>query len=98
MDQVPPAVPPRPEPPDSANAPRLSSFIFWMGVGSLGLAVLALIAFLATPILWIAVAGVAMTGLHYLVWGWWFEKIYRSQPHVDSDEVMPGPWKDPRDV
>jgi predicted membrane channel-forming protein YqfA (hemolysin III family) len=98
MDQVPPAVPPRPEPPDPANTPRLSSFVFWMAVGSLGLAVLALIAFVATPILWIAVAAIAMGGLHYLVWGWWFEKIYRSNPPADDNEVLPGPWKDPRNV
>jgi hypothetical protein len=27
----------------------------------------------------------SVIGLQYLVWGWWFERIYRSHP-VEDDE------------
>jgi hypothetical protein len=41
---------------------------------------LAVVAFLATPILWVAFVIALIIALQYLLWGWWFERIYRSQP------------------
>jgi hypothetical protein len=51
------------------------------GFAALGL--VALLAFLVMPILWVGIAIAAIIGLQYLLWGWWFERIYRSQPPED---------------
>ena len=71
--------PPPPTKPDFEDKPRASPLWFILtGFGALGL--LVLLAFLVTPILWVGVVIAAIIGLQYLLWGWWFERIYRSQP------------------
>jgi hypothetical protein len=46
---------------------------------------LAVVAFLATPVLWVAFAIALVIGLQYVLWGWWFERIYRSGPPSEFD-------------
>jgi hypothetical protein len=76
MDHVPPPLPPKP---DFEPKPT-ASFLWWLIVGLSGLILLAVIAFLATPVLWVAFTIALIIALQYLLWGWWFERIYRSQP------------------
>jgi hypothetical protein len=76
MDHVPP---PLPQKPDFEPKPA-ASFLWWLIVGLSGLILLAVIAFLATPVLWVAFSIALIIVLQYLLWGWWFERIYRSQP------------------
>ena len=72
-------VPPPPQKPDFEPKPA-ASFLWWLIVGFSGLMLLAVIALLATPVLWVGFAIAAIIALQYLLWGWWFERIYRSQP------------------
>jgi hypothetical protein len=76
-------VPPLPARPDFQSKPP-SSPVWWVvtALGALGLFVL--LAILVTPILWVGVAIAAIIGLQYLIWGWWFERVYRSQPADDE--------------
>jgi Flp pilus assembly protein TadB len=76
MDQY---LPPRPEKPDFEPKPA-GSFLWWLIVACGGLMLLAVVAFLATPVLWVAFVIALIIALQYLLWGWWFERIYRSQP------------------
>ena len=76
-------VPPPPTRPDFAPKPA-GSFLWWLIVVSGGLMLLAVIAFLAMPVLWVAFAIAAIIALQYLLWGWWFERLYRSQPTEDK--------------
>ncbi len=72
-------LPPLPPKPDFESKPKASPLWFILvGFGALGLFVL--LAFLVTPILWVGVAIAGIIGLQYLLWGWWFERIYRSRP------------------
>ena len=70
---------PLPPKPDFETKPQTSP-LWWLIVGASGLMLLALVAFLATPILWVAFAIAVVIALQYLLWGWWFERIYRDQP------------------
>ena len=63
--------------PDFDAKPKASP-LWWLIVAFSGLFLLALVAFLATPVLWVAFAIALAIGLQYLLWGWWFERIYRS--------------------
>jgi hypothetical protein len=83
MDHVPP-LPPRP---DFDSKPKASP-LWWLIVGSGGLMLLAVVAFLATPVLWVAFAIATVIGLQYVLWGWWFERIYRSGPLEESTSVV----------
>jgi hypothetical protein len=76
MDHFQPPLPPKPE----FEPKPAGSFLWWLIVGLGGLMLLAVIAFLATPVLWVAFAIALIIALQYLLWGWWFERIYRSQP------------------
>jgi hypothetical protein len=74
MVDFPQPLPPRP---DFETKPK-SSPLWWLIAAFGGLLLLALVAFLATPVLWVAFAIALVIGLQYLLWGWWFERIYRS--------------------
>ena len=77
-------LPPLPPKPDLEARPKPSKL--WMlmaGFAALGL--VALLAFLVMPILWVGIGIAAIIGLQYLLWGWWFERIYRSPP---GDEAI----------
>jgi hypothetical protein len=81
--------PPRPSPllqprPDFETRPK-SSPLWWLIVGLSGLMLLAVVAFLATPVLWVAFAIALLIGLQYVLWGWLFERIYRSGPPSEFD-------------
>lgn len=36
------------------------------------------------PIMLLAFGIFVIIGLQYLVWGWWFERIYREQPEEET--------------
>jgi hypothetical protein len=80
MDDRLPPLPPRPD--FEAKAKTSAIWLILTGFGLLG--VFALLALLLTPLLWIGVAIAGIIGLQYLLWGWWFERIYRSQPPDDE--------------
>jgi CHASE2 domain-containing sensor protein len=75
----PPPLPPRPE---FEAKPRGS----WLAILLTGMAAFAfaiILTFLTLGFVWPFVVGGAVFGiiaLQYLVWGWWFERIYRSPP------------------
>ena len=78
------ASPPLPPKPDFEAKPKASP-IWFLLAGFAALCLLALLAFLVMPILWVGVGIATIIGLQYLLWGWWFERIYRSGPR---DEVV----------
>jgi hypothetical protein len=85
MDQL--SVPPMPQRPDTDEKPKGS----WLAIVLVLLAVVAstvILTFLTLgffgPFVVLALAIFGVIGLQYLVWGWWFERIYRSQPTADE--------------
>ena len=71
-----PTLPPPPEPP-----PKPRGFFFVYVATLLGLIFAAAMSFFVMGTIWpfmIGFAVLAIIALQYLVWGWWFEKIYRS--------------------
>jgi hypothetical protein len=70
------SLPPKPD----FEAKPASSALWWLIAGFSGLLLLALVAFLATPVLWVAFAIAGVIALQYVLWGWWFERIYRRGP------------------
>jgi hypothetical protein len=81
MDERLPPLPPKPE---LESKPKASLLWFLLtGFGGLGL--LIVLAFLVTPLLWVGVAIAGIIGLQYLLWGWLFERIYRSGPTDDEN-------------
>jgi hypothetical protein len=87
MDGVsPPPLPQRPEFPDPSVKPRGSCLTVLAVITGLGFAVL--FAVLMIGFVWPFVIGFAILGiiaLQYLVWGWWFERIYRSPDASDGE-------------
>lgn len=82
-------VPPLPERPELETTPRGS----WLAVGLVlvaGLSIIVVLTFLTLgffgPFVVLVAAIFGVIGLQYLVWGWWFERIYRSGPIPDDDE------------
>jgi hypothetical protein len=79
-------VPPPPERPQLPERPQWTepqpagTFLWWLLVGVGGLMLLAILAFLVLPVLWVAFVIALVICLQYVLWGWWFERIYRSQP------------------
>ena len=73
--------------PDPPERPRKS-------VWSLLLAAVLVVFFLALmvvvtagqaiPLLAVFFGGFVVIGLQYLIWGWWFERIYRSGRQADD--------------
>jgi hypothetical protein len=79
--------PPLPPKPPLLEKPRGS----WLAIGLLGgggLAAAVVLTFLTLgffgPILLLALAVFGVIGLQYLVWGWLFERIYRSRPQREN--------------
>lgn len=85
-------LPPPPTRPDFEARPKTSAiWLILTGFGLLG--VFALLAFLLTPLLWIGFAIAGIIALQYLLWGWWFERIYRSHP-LDEEPGTTAPTGD----
>jgi len=79
MDQL--SAPPLPPRPDlEAPKPR-GSCLVWLAV-LFGFLASVILTFLMIGFLWPFVIGFAILSiiaLQYLFWGWWFERIYRSE-------------------
>ena len=87
MDAVPP-LPPKPD----FTTKSAGSWLYILLAGTAGLAFAIVLTFLTLGFVWPFVVGGAIfgiIGLQYLVWGWWFERIYRSGPLVDDDGQRP---------
>ena len=82
-----PPFPPRPELPEKPRGSWLGLFLVISG----GLAGAILLTFLTLgffgPFLLLALAIFAVIGLQYLVWGWWFERIYRTESNENNDSL-----------
>ena len=77
-----PTVPPLPQRPEIEPKPPGS----WLTIalaGVVGLGITVVMTFLTLgffgPFVLLGLAIFGVIGLQYLVWGWWFERIYRSQ-------------------
>jgi ABC-type uncharacterized transport system permease subunit len=81
-----PPLPPRP--PFDEPKPRGSWLTIWLAA-TLGVTLAVLLTFLTIgyfgPVILLGIGIFIVIGLQYLVWGWWFERIYRSHP-VEDDE------------
>ena len=83
MDADRPVLPPKP---DLEPKPRGS----WLAILLTGMAAFAFVVvftFLTLGFVWPFVVGFAIfgiIGLQYLLWGWWFERIYRSGRQADD--------------
>jgi hypothetical protein len=82
-------VPPLPQRPDMETKPRGS----WLAIALVlfaGVAITVVLTFLTLgffgPFVVLTAAIFGVIGLQYLVWGWWFERIYRSGPIPEDDE------------
>jgi fatty acid desaturase len=87
MHDLPPDFPPRPEfePPQRRSwVPILLAGVFAVMLAAI-FSILTIGYFLPLFILGGIIFGVIF--LQYLVWGWWFEKIYR-QPALDKQKEM----------
>ncbi|HZN33183.1 MAG TPA: hypothetical protein VFB80_05165 [Pirellulaceae bacterium] len=84
-----PPMPPRPDPPEKPRGTWLA--IVLMGSGALALIVVLTFLTLGFfgPLVLIGLGVFLIIGLQYLLWGWWFERIYRSQ--ASDEEVRPRP-------
>ena len=80
-------LPPKPEPPEKPRGSWLA--ILLMGSGAL--AVVVILTFLTLgffgPIVVLGLAIFGVIGLQYLVWGWLFERIYRSGSAEDRGPI-----------
>jgi hypothetical protein len=77
-----PPLPPRPE---FEVKPRGSCLLVLMAIVGFGSAVV--FGLLMIGFIWPLVIGFGILGiiaLQYFVWGWWFERIYRSGPIDDA--------------
>lgn len=82
-----PKLPPPPQP-DFGDKPRGT----WWTIALAGLAllfVMTLLSFLTlgyfAPVVFLGLGVFALIGVQYLVWGWFFERIYRQgREHVDD--------------
>lgn len=78
MDVPPPPLPPKPQPPPEKPRGWLAILL----LGSATLAFIVVMTFLTLgffgPIVILGLAVFGIIGLQYLLWGWWFERIYRS--------------------
>ena len=103
MESRPPApLPPRPD----FDTPRPAGS--WLGIAlasSAGFTLAAILAFLTLgyfiPIVLLALGIFVIIGLQYLVWGWWFERIYRAQPEEEAlPKSVPADhrWPKPPDI
>jgi hypothetical protein len=77
------------ERPELPPKPRGSCLVVVATLFGLGAA--AFIAMLLVGFLWPLIIGfsiLGMIGLQYLLWGWWLERIYRSQPADDVSSQL----------
>ena len=77
-----------PLPPQSPPKPRGFFLVYLAAL--LGLVLTAAMTFFVMGTIWPFMIGLivlAIIALQYLVWGWWFERIYRS----DASESMSNP-------
>ena len=83
-----PPFPPRPELPEKPRGTWLALFLAagFVLAGAVVLTFLTLGFF--GPFLLLVLGVFGIIGLQYLVWGWWFERVYRSKP-ADETEVRP---------
>jgi hypothetical protein len=84
---------PTPFPPEPAPSRKS-----WIPIALVGLVALVLAAVLTVltlgyfgPVLFVAAAIFGVIGLQYLLWGWWFERIYRSGRLDLEDDEPPLP-------
>ena len=84
----------------------------WLSIVLAGLLTLAILAVLTLltlgyfgPIILLGLGIFLIIGLQYLVWGWWFERIYRSsaneknsQDQSASDRTSASESRDPTDA
>ena len=81
----PPPLPPKPEPPERPRGSWLA--ILLMGSGAL--AAVVILTFLTLgffgPIVVLGLAIFGVIGLQYLVWGWLFERIYRTPKNGERE-------------
>jgi hypothetical protein len=79
--------PPMPERPElEAPKPR-GSCLVWLAV-MFGFVAAVVLSFLMIGFFWPFVIGfavLAIIALQYLVWGWWFERIYRTESLTDGE-------------
>jgi hypothetical protein len=83
-----PPFPPRPELPEKPRGTWLALFLALSAIiaGAVVLTFLTLGFF--GPFMLLALGIFGIIGLQYLVWGWWFERVYRSGS-ADKIEVRP---------
>jgi fatty acid desaturase len=85
MDQF--SAPPLPPRPDLEPPKPRGSCLVWLAV-LFGFLASVVLTFLMIGFLWPFVIGFAILSiiaLQYLVWGWWFERLYRSgADHTDT--------------
>jgi hypothetical protein len=84
LSSRPPPVPPRP---DFETKPSGS----WLYIGLVafgGVAAVVILTFLTLgffgPFVILGLAIFGVIGLQYLVWGWWFERMYRSNGEEEA--------------
>lgn len=81
-------IPPLPPPPEFPEKPRTS----WWSLVLAGIALLFIMTVLSfltlgyfAPVVVLGVVVFAIIGLQYLIWGWYFERIYRQgKEHLDD--------------
>ena len=89
MEKLTPTLPPPPQPPA-----KPTGFFFVYVATLFGIILAAVFSFFIMGTIWpfmIGFAILAIIALQYLIWGWWFERIYRSgsvestsDPHDDG--------------
>ena len=78
-----------PERPELPPKPRGSCLVYLAVL--FGLVSSVVLTFLMIGFFWPFVVGFAVLSiiaLQYLVWGWWFERIYRSGPTDDGPPLI----------
>ena len=80
--------PTMPLPPSPQPQPKPRTFFLVYLSAFFGLILVAAMTFFVMGTIWpflIGFAVLAIIALQYLVWGWWFERIYRS-PGANADD------------
>jgi len=76
----------RPELPAKPRGSCLAVIAVIIGVG-----LVAAFSVLMIGFVWPFVIGFSILGIiamQYLIWGWWFERIYRPRPGDDVDRII----------
>jgi len=78
-----------PPPPDFNEKPRSSVWTIVLA-GIALLFIITILSFLTVgyfaPVVILGVIVFFLIGVQYLVWGWWFEQIYRKGKNLDDDD------------